>query len=207
MTDKKSDRTLTYAERIFVRISVLQTVLALAGIFTGAVALYAALNEADAVRKQQEASVWPRVEFERSFHGGMGKDEIQLVVRNVGIGPAEIRSARATLDGAPVTSSRDIVQALTENKMYFGLNSALAPDVLRPGDDAHFFQAEESLNRENGITAPIAEPLRAAYDSGRLVFEICYCSVFERCWMKASNKARPTPTAACPDHGDDAYTF
>lgn len=46
-------------ERLALRISVVQTALAVMGFFIGSIALYAALNEADAVRKQQQASVWP----------------------------------------------------------------------------------------------------------------------------------------------------
>src|SRR5215510_1732392 len=90
---------LTPAERIFVRISVMQTALAVIGIFTGAVALYATLNESDAVRKQLDASVWPHVETgsdlytkeavarHEEFHGSEGP-LFRFTVLNSGIGPA-----------------------------------------------------------------------------------------------------------------------
>ena len=61
--DEPKTTQLTHAERIFVRVALLQTALAVIGIFTGAVALYAALTEADASRKQLQASVWPYVEL------------------------------------------------------------------------------------------------------------------------------------------------
>lgn len=55
--DDEPAEELTKSERTFVRIALLQTVLAVAGIVTGAIALYAGPTEADAARKQLEASV------------------------------------------------------------------------------------------------------------------------------------------------------
>ncbi|MFK8043272.1 hypothetical protein, partial [Congregibacter sp.] len=39
-------------ERAFLRLTFWQTLLSLAGVFTGGVALYAALSESEAVRQQ-----------------------------------------------------------------------------------------------------------------------------------------------------------
>ncbi|MEO1324887.1 MAG: hypothetical protein AAFV59_17995 [Pseudomonadota bacterium] len=50
-------------EQTFLRLTFWQTILSLAGVFTGAVALYAALNESRAVRDQTAASVWPYVQI------------------------------------------------------------------------------------------------------------------------------------------------
>ena len=50
-------------ERSFLRLTFWQTLLSLAGVFTGAVALYAALNESQAVRQQTAATVWPYVQY------------------------------------------------------------------------------------------------------------------------------------------------
>ena len=52
---------LTNSERVFVRLTFWQTVLSLAGVFIGTVALYAALTESAAVRQQTAAAVWPFV--------------------------------------------------------------------------------------------------------------------------------------------------
>ena len=54
---------LTKAKQIPVKISILQTILAVIALFTGAVALWAALDESDAVRKQQQAAVWPHLQL------------------------------------------------------------------------------------------------------------------------------------------------
>ncbi|AQA17321.1 hypothetical protein BST95_02850 [Halioglobus japonicus] len=51
--------TIAQIERTFLRLTFWQTTLSLAGFFTGAAALHAALNESQAVRQQTAASVWP----------------------------------------------------------------------------------------------------------------------------------------------------
>lgn len=45
-------------EKKFLRLTFWQTILSVAGVFTGAVALYAALTESQAVRQQTAATVW-----------------------------------------------------------------------------------------------------------------------------------------------------
>ncbi|MEM1397523.1 MAG: hypothetical protein AAGH38_08770, partial [Pseudomonadota bacterium] len=105
---------LSRAERIFVRISIVQTILAVTGFLIGVIALFAALNEADAVRKQQMASVWPHITI-RDFNYGLGGEKsFQLVVGNRGIGPARIMSAEVLLDGKRVKGWQGLVGTLTE---------------------------------------------------------------------------------------------
>ena len=55
--EQEEMQRLSRIERMTLRMSVIQTVLAVTGFCVALIALYAALNEADAVRKQQQASV------------------------------------------------------------------------------------------------------------------------------------------------------
>ena len=50
--DTQSESVLAHTERIFLRLTLLQTVLSVAGVFIAVVALYAALTESSAVRQQ-----------------------------------------------------------------------------------------------------------------------------------------------------------
>lgn len=188
-------------ERIFIRISIMQTVLAAAGIFTGAVALYAALNEADAVRKQQQAMVWPDVLVGSSFRpepapgGGAPVQAYSLIVVNSGIGPAQIRGVRITVDGQAQPRWRAVLAALDESPPDYSydlmsgrtLLSGQRVEVLTVADDT------------------IARSLRTKInDQSRLTIEACYCSVFEDCWT-VGFFTRPEPVNACPDYGDAAF--
>ena len=58
----------TGTERAFVRLTFWQTVLSLVGVFIAVIALYAALAESDAARKQIAAAVWLRRGLEVPRH-------------------------------------------------------------------------------------------------------------------------------------------
>ena len=80
-------------ERTFLRLTFWQTILSVAGVFTGAVALYAALNESQAVREQTAASVWPYVQL-TIFDTSDGESaSFALSLGNVGVGPARMKGA------------------------------------------------------------------------------------------------------------------
>jgi len=60
---------LSRSERLFLRLSLWQTVLSLVGVFVAFVALYAALTESEAVRRQTAAGVWPYVQLTINDYG------------------------------------------------------------------------------------------------------------------------------------------
>ncbi|MEZ0472794.1 hypothetical protein [Luteimonas salinilitoris] len=102
-TDKPTNplgEGLTRSERVFVRIALLQTLLAVIGIVTGSIALYAGLTEADAARKQQEAAVWPMLQMAINDYDVEAKEPIfRIMARNSGSGPARIAGFRVTVGG------------------------------------------------------------------------------------------------------------
>jgi hypothetical protein len=71
---------LSGSEQAFVRLTFWQTVLSLAGVFIAIVALYAALTESEATRKQTAA----------------------ISLTNAGVGPARMRSMRVLFGGEPL---------------------------------------------------------------------------------------------------------
>lgn len=209
---------LTQAERIFVRISLLQTILAVIGIFTGAVALYAALNEADAVRKQLDASVWPNIEpgtdrwskeavARREEFAGAEGPLFRFTVINSGIGPAKIEAVRIRVDGAAQRDWRSVLGLLTGEEFgsegfLFG-TSTLGGRVVRAG---------EQINPVT-LLGDKAQALITALDTKgadeRFSLEICYCSVYDQCWVTKDDPSTvdddPAPVKKCPDYGDEGF--
>jgi hypothetical protein len=217
MTDEPK-RQLSPAERIFVRISLLQTVLAVIGIFTGAVALYAALNEADAVRKQLDASVWPNIEpgtdrwskeavARRSEFAGVEGPMFRFTVLNSGIGPAKIQSVRIRVDGVAHRNWNSLLTALTgeepgEEGFEFG-TSTIGGRVIPAGNQVNPL----TLIGERAEKVIAALPGREG--TQRVTLEICYCSVYDRCWVTEDDPStadsEPAPVKKCPDYGDEAF--
>ena len=185
---------MTRAERIFVRISVIQTILAVTGFFVALVALFAALNEADAVRKQQMASVWPHVTIRDYNYGSAGAERFNVVIGNRGIGPARIMVASLLLDDAIVGSWRELVAPFTEDNVSEAAISTvrISGAVLAPGEDIVAFGVSAQQTSPTLVTA-----VQSLAQSGRVNIEICYCSVFDDCFSLNAVKETTTPVQKC----------
>lgn len=199
MTSDPDDNPMTRAERIFVRISVLQTILAVAGLFTGAVALYAALNEADAVRKQQQAAVWPYVRIVDFNYGVEGEERFDLSVGNRGIGPARIQYASLTIDGEEQLSWYDVIDELADGENYGISNYTLANQVLSANEDVVAVSIDARFAPKSLVFA-----FRDLVRSGRANNRLCYCSVFDDCKMLDALASTTTEIGACPAQNPDS---
>lgn len=192
---------LTTSERIFVRIALLQTVLAVAGIVTGAIALYAALTEADAVRKQQEASVWPVLQMAISDYDTETRQPILRVsARNAGIGPARIAAFRVTVDGVARRNWDEVFTALAGSNENV-LKSYFSGRVISAGE-------EVVLAIARGDVA-VAALEKTSGGTSSLRWDVCYCSVFDKCWTSSSGGHswlhEAVPVEECPDYRDEQF--
>ena len=186
---------MTRAERIFVRLSILQTIIAVAGIFTGAVALYAALSEADAVRKQQAAIVLPEIVVAQSQVIDQDEGFFAWNVFNWGIGPGRVREVRLTYQGEPVTNWNEFLTAVELPDVAYQ-QSQIAGRTIPPGTDSELIF--RTRDRDAAIKLRSVSP-----DVG---IELCYCSVFDECWMMPQIFTEgPRSVITCHDFGDDAF--
>jgi hypothetical protein len=190
-------------ERAFLRLTFWQTLLSLAGVFTGAVALYAALNESDAARKQTAAAVWPYVQFMINDRDDGESAFFALSFDNVGVGPAQMRSMLLTFDGKAVTSWEAVTGALLGGNAKLGVQygkSSVSRRVLAPGDSVVAFQTDDP---------DLARAMQKAVYGGGAVLSYCYCSIFEDCWQSSSVSEGPgkytDAVAACPSHGERGF--
>ena len=101
---------LSGVERVFVRLTLWQTVLSVAGVFIAIVALYAALTESAAVRQQTAATVWPFVQLLIEDYDTEASAGFTISLSNAGVGPARMRALRLIIDGEPI---RDWEHAVT----------------------------------------------------------------------------------------------
>lgn len=189
---------LTPSERIFVRISIWQTVLSVLGVFVAAVALYAALTESEAVRRQTAAAVWPYVQLSIDDYETAESAEFRLSLTNAGVGPAHVRAMRVSIHGEPQPDWASAVRAAgADGEQPF--SQAFAQNrVIRPGERVDIFSTAD----RGAVRA-----LRAAVAEGAGAVEFCYCSIFDQCWIadsrspEAERESRPQ----CPDYGADQF--
>lgn len=176
---------LSRAERIALRISVAQTVLAVVGFLVGIIALYAALNEADAVRKQQQAAVWPYVDVSVTNDNSSDNLFTEVSISNKGIGPARVKAIDVLLDNEPTASWWDLIGKSTElgEEDLLLSNTDASGRVMAAGESLMLVRIDKTALADDEAGAlEVLDQFRSVLTQGRVRMSICYCSVFDDCW-------------------------
>jgi hypothetical protein len=139
-----------------------------------------------------QANSLPHLRIGSDNIGPDGDNRISLWVENEGVGPAEIRTVEHLFDGKPVRQSflRDCCGATSASGV---VTSDLDGAMLRAGKRIDYFQY-----RGTPENRAVFERLDGARKAGRLMTRLCYCSVFDECWVRTSQSPRPEPVDACP---------
>ncbi|HVT31403.1 MAG TPA: hypothetical protein VHE32_02065 [Rhodanobacteraceae bacterium] len=128
------------------------------------------------MQSQARAGVWPYLSIGYSLHDTGEKRGYAFEIDNDGVGPARIESVTMTLDGKPVGTWREIFHAFFGDVPVPATYSKIYGKVLPP-----------NTNRETTIEAlrlSDIEQARAFYAAqDRLGMTICYCSVYDDCWI------------------------
>lgn len=194
MSEQPNEKELTTLERTFVKVSIFQTILAVVGILTGCIALYAALNEADAARKQQTASVLPEVIIANSYNRSPEDTRYSFITVNNGIGPGRIRSMRISVGSEAVKTWGEMLAKIGQERPFYG-QSQIAGRLVQSGETISIFNT-----RDAEIVNSIAE------NRSRIKIEYCYCSVFDECWLPPPSVTElPKPVNQCPIYGDEQF--
>lgn len=189
---------LSGSERAFVRLTFWQTVLSLVGVFIAVVALYAALAESDAARKQTAAAVWPFVQLNLHDHLSENRAEFRISMTNAGVGPARMRSMRVLLDGVPLRDWHHAMELIGETGTHRLGQSFIGRRVLIPGEAVDMVETTDRVLVEKFLGS-LARPGNS--------ITYCYCSIFDACWVVDSDKdlQTPEPVDKCPEFGEQSY--
>ncbi len=182
--DARAAPMLSGVERIFVRLTLWQTVLSVAGVFIAVVALYAALTESAAVRQQTAAAVWPFVQF--SVHDFDSGDTAGFTMSftNAGVGPARMKAVRFIIDGEPM---RDWAHMLTQ------LGGELTDHVSRTFISNRVLSPDETVDMISTTDPDLARQFQAAIANPENSITYCYCSIFDECWLAESRRDIQNP--------------
>ncbi|HEX6833581.1 MAG TPA: hypothetical protein VF132_08605 [Rudaea sp.] len=149
------------------------------------------------MQTQARASVWPHVSIGYNYHNSGDDPGFELHVQNNGVGPALVRSVQTTLDGAPVRHWTDLFKTVFEkNQTVHADLSGLQGIVIPP-----------NTNRDTLVPAlkiTDADFAKRVYDlHDRIDMRICYCSIYDDCWIATMKTAQPMPTPACAQSQDE----
>jgi hypothetical protein len=170
------------------RRSIVDRIVSGSAMFVALSSLAIALYEVRMMREHDRISVWPYVSAFNSDSGGI----YTFNVRNAGIGPALIRSFEVLVDSTPRTKWGDALDA-------FGIDLQGTPSTYTTfGKGSVLLPGATSTLLSIGPGAPGQAFHHAAQD--RMRVRICYCSLYEQCWMLDERKAaEPQPVRACAE--------
>lgn len=185
-------------EASFVRLAFWQTILSVVGVFIAIVALYAALTESEAVRRQTAAAVWPFVQVSVADHDSGEAAGFTLSLTNAGVGPALVRTVRLEIDGEPMRDWAQVIAHLGGTVDQGVGRTSVVNRVLSPGQKVDMISVSEP---------DLARRLQAVVRSPDTAITYCYCSIFHACWLADSRSQAldPAPVEACPSFGPDAF--
>ncbi|NQZ06662.1 MAG: hypothetical protein HRT35_05805 [Algicola sp.] len=136
---------------------------------------------------QKEASVWPRVFVARNT----GDDRFSVVVKNSGVGPALIEHVEVRVDGNIIKTWNDATDIIAPNMSISKGQSILTNYVLLPGETIVPIRLQDEVANLFNV------------DRKRVRLKICYCSIYEKCWVideavkRTAGFATPYPVETC----------
>ena len=173
--------------------------VAVCALITSIMAVYMAWDQGRVMRAQQHGSVFPVLQVDGFGNYRNGNIEIGLEVSNSGVGPALIESVEFFIENEGVDSISDYVSALPEERDL--LWSVITGRALAPGATIRplyiYWPAEGDQTSFLNKVSNDAENWR---------LEICYCSVFDRCWKTQEiGQSRAVPVDHCRQNNSDIF--
>lgn len=140
------------------------------------VSLYSASIDRDFAR----ASLWPRVDIARSF----SNQNYQYVLLNNGTGPALLKYAKVGYKGRYYSTWYELLSANGYPLQTFS-QSHISTIVLPANNKTEAIKTKDT-KLIDGLTKLDDE----------LTIEICYCSVYDECWI-ATRSEKSSPVNQC----------
>lgn len=168
-----------------------EMLVALCALTVSVCSLAMMVYEASLERKAQKAAIWPHL----SVNYSKTPKSFGFSIKNSGIGPARIESVRVSFKSTSVPNWHGLLELLN-GKPYSQniLTTYLEARVVSANENIDILKTDRSKEVDKLI-----EQLRD------IEISICYCSVFDDCWITQKNSNKPLPIASCPDYGEESF--
>lgn len=178
-----------------ISISDLGSALALAvSVFALALGAY----QTRLMQSQARAGVWPYLSIGYSYTNNADRNAFVWTVNNNGVGPARVESVVLRLDGKAMKHWAEVFAALGVTGAPSSAISSIGGEVIPPNTNRETTIAPITLN-ERGAAALF----KAA--EHRFAMDICYCSVYDECWIAHWQRSRVEAVDGCPAAGADEF--
>ena len=175
--------------------------LALSAFVVSLASLWLTVHNARTMERLVTSNSYPNIDFTNGngfdFEDGQGlRPAVYLSLDNTGIGPARLRSIELTFAGKPAANLRELLAlCCTEERA----DSLPKTDYRFTGDmRGAMIRAGESLNLFAWAQAP-ADPRWGRLEKvrGKIGVRVCYCSVFDECYLRDNAGREPQPVRTC----------
>lgn len=172
----------------------------------GLCALYITWDQSQVMRKQQHAAVWPLLSLNIVSIENENSVGIMVEAHNDGVGPALIKSVQLYNKDQNIQNIQELKKVFPkplDDFTYMEASFNTATGVLGAGDSKPIFSLKWPDTSEN--RAAIQLWLRSLAKRRRDVnLDICYCSVFDRCWSTINQTSiRDNSVKRCRSEGED----
>ncbi|HHL43442.1 MAG TPA: hypothetical protein ENJ42_07490 [Hellea balneolensis] len=192
--------TLSKSDKVFLRISIVQTVLAVIAFLTGLIALSATVTESSAIRKQTSASVWPYVQFGvENFDPETQTMLVRVSLKNSGVGPAKLKGMRIALGDRVMKNWEQLLKTAVPDEKPLFVYGFTNNRVMAANDQIDILLIKDP---------EYAQKVLGNLQTSNLNFEYCYCSIFEECWLvnfSGPAKQDIKKVKNCPKWGEDTF--
>jgi len=179
-----------------------QTVTSAAAMMVSVTALFVAWDQSRVMRAQQHGAVVPAIQVDGFVNNEQARLNLGLRVFNNGVGPAFVESVEVYRDGILQNDLDGLLEpigARTDDRSW----TSMVGRVMAPGQSVEPIRI--SWPREQ---ISVADLTALTSEFSRWDVQICYCSVFDLCWIATSSNARPRETQQCePDETDVFNAF
>lgn len=187
----------------------LDMAVAFSALLISTVSIFVAQQSNQSMERLVRAGSWPFVQLGSGNVSDEGTRELAFGAENVGTGPARLYTYTVEFDGEPIPASGHLLtnllraccnEAFETTLAEVGSGGVLGDEVSSPvarrflAPDADVIAMRWPQTEQN---ADLWEQLDHARQEGRIVTSVCYCSVFEECWIARSNAFPPEEVSSC----------
>ena len=172
--------------------------VAVCALVSSIIAIWVAWDQSRVMRAQQDGMVYPVLQVDGFVSRRDESVAIGIRLENSGVGPALIESLSASANGQPITSLEPYRGTLPEG--YQISWTGIVGGAVAPGKQVDPLRLDW---RPDEITDAELTAVTLAWSEVDL--EVCYCSVFQKCWLTSMNQSRALPTKSCPEGTTDIF--
>ena len=186
-------------------------VVALSALSISVVSIFVAQGTSHRMERLTQANSLPFIQLDTGNANENRERELSFIVSNVGTGPARLHAFHFEVDDQPLSNDGNpldqLLLACCESELNAAVEAANGDRRTALRDDLSSPVARRFLAVGQDVTAlrwrmtPENELVWRALDrarqSGRIRMDVCYCSVFDECWVSRTGEFPPREVNSC----------